>query len=196
MKPALRFYLLAYNFLAFTCWLLYLVFYGLADFQLNVYALVFLNIAQGMAVLEILNVMLKWVKSPLISTVAQVSSRLLVLMLINIFMNQPDLVSQASLGLEMVTVAWVITELVRYSFYFFAQLKIEVKALVWMRYSFFVVLYPLGVCGEWVIISAPTLNYGFSFNAYSAFVIIAIIAYGYFFPKLYRYMFKQRNQKL
>ena len=44
--------------------------------------------------------------------------------------------------------AWSITEVVRYLFYALNLLGVEVYPVKWLRYSMFVVLYPLGVAGE------------------------------------------------
>ncbi len=42
--------------------------------------------------------------------------------------------------------AWTVTELVRYSFYTFQAASWAAPyALVWLRYSLFIVLYPIGV---------------------------------------------------
>lgn len=44
--------------------------------------------------------------------------------------------------------AWSITETIRYPFYFFALLGIDVYAIDWLRYTLFLVLYPLGAGSE------------------------------------------------
>jgi hypothetical protein len=44
--------------------------------------------------------------------------------------------------------AWSITEVVRYSFYFLNVLGTVPFPLAWLRYSLFTVLYPMGICGE------------------------------------------------
>ena len=40
--------------------------------------------------------------------------------------------------------AWGVTEVVRYSFYFFKLLGDVPRAVTWCRYTFFIALYPLG----------------------------------------------------
>ena len=192
----LRFYLIVYILICFLFWAGYLLSYFGNGMVLDTRGLILLNIAQGLAVLEIFHAIMKWVKSPVMSTVAQVSSRILVVILINIFLSNELLFNQVSAGILTVSIAWGITELVRYSFYFLAQFKVQFSALVWMRYSFFLMLYPLGVTGEWVILSAPAFANGFAITAYNGFLIVALLAYGYYFPVLFKYMLKQRKHKL
>lgn len=201
MKNAVKYYLAAYNFIAFAFWGLYLGYFVANDLWLNETGLLLLNIAQGMAVLEILHALFKWVKSPIASTIAQVSSRLLVLFLLDksamdVWTGQSAVAILPYIGLLIVSFAWSITELVRYSFYFLSLFKIEWYPLLWMRYSFFIFLYPLGVTGEWFIIVHPLVKDGFTFSLYTAAIFVLFLAYAYYFPVLYGYMWKQRKAKL
>lgn len=196
MPTSVKFYLAAYNFVAFIFWALYLVFYFLSGFEMNSTTLLLLNIAQGMAVLEILHVILKWVKSPLVSTTVQVFSRILILVLINIFIQNYSTLFVFNAGVKIVSWAWGITELVRYSLYFLSLFGKQPTALLWMRYSFFIVLYPLGVTGEWFVLVTPTVANGISFTAYTIFLVASVFSYGYYFPVLYNYMWAQRKTKI
>ncbi len=192
----LKHYLAAYNLIAFILWALYIISYVTAGFQLNSFNLLVLNIAQGMAVLEIAHVVLKWIKSPVGSTVAQVFSRLLVLVFINAFVKQYAQLWVFHYGVIIVSLAWSITELVRYSFYFFTIYNRQPVTLLWMRYTFFIVLYPLGVTGEWFILATPVVSEGLSLNLYNGFMAFVLVSYIYYFPVLYKYMWKQRKAKL
>ncbi len=78
MQKSIKNYLAAYNLIAFAFWAAYLLSYITSGLQMNSLNLLLLNIAQGMAVLEVLHALLKWVKSPVVSNAAQVSSRILV----------------------------------------------------------------------------------------------------------------------
>ncbi|MDB5283372.1 MAG: very-long-chain (3R)-3-hydroxyacyl-CoA dehydratase hpo-8 [Bacteroidota bacterium] len=205
MNNGLRYYLAAYNFVAFIFWVLYLAVFVVNGFDIAGWPIILLNIAQGLAVLEILHAVLKWVKSPIGSTIAQIGSRLLVVALIDRDILR-DLAAERALsydpgtvmyiGILIVSLAWSITEIIRYSFYFLALFKKQPSALLWMRYTFFIALYPLGVTGEWFIFLAPIVAAGFIFNLYTAFVIFLFVAYAYYFPVLYKYMWKQRKLKL
>jgi very-long-chain (3R)-3-hydroxyacyl-CoA dehydratase len=154
-----------------------------------------LNIAQGLAILEIVHAIVKWVKSPVMSTAAQVFSRILVLVLIDFFYNQGSLPSITHTGITVVSIAWGITELVRYSFYLLSLFDKQPSWLLWMRYTFFIVLYPLGVTGEWLIIVTPLVMH-FTLGLYAAMVGFLAISYIYYFPVLYMYMWKQRKARL
>ena len=196
MNNNIKYYLAGYNLVAFIFWLAYLIVFAASGFTLDSLGLLLLNIAQGMAVLEILHTILKWVKSPVMSTIAQVFSRILVLVLIDVL--EPHTKESATIlyaGIRTVSVAWGITELVRYSFYFLSLFDRQPSWLLWMRYTFFIVLYPLGVTGEWLIIVTPLLV-NFSLGLYAAMVAVLAVSYIYYFPVLYMYMWKQRKARL
>ncbi|KAI1716441.1 protein tyrosine phosphatase-like protein, PTPLA domain-containing protein [Ditylenchus destructor] len=128
---------------------------------------------------------------------------------LQIFQTAAILESRASIGVPMLLVAWSITEVVRYSFYALNLLKAVPHVLTWMRYTFFIALYPLGASGEVItMISAlpeigerkhftlempNALNFGFSFYC---FVIFLCLIYIPGFPQLYGYMFVQRKKVL
>ena len=216
MSKALKYYLASYNFIAFAFWAIYFIYFISTGFRIDVCSIVFLNIAQGLAMFEIFHAVMKWVKSPIMSTVAQVASRILVLVLIDNYVlthvtlglsvsgPSASVVGKAvtnywsitDIGIVIVSFAWSITELLRYSLYFLALVGKQPKWLVWMRYSLFIGLYPLGVTGEWFIFLAPVIAAGFTLTGYTYFVAFLFLAYAYYFPVLYGYMWKQRKAKL
>ena len=196
MSKWIKYYLLAYNLSAFVFWALYLLYFLDNRLRLGTYNLPLLNIAQGMALLEIFHVLVGWIKSPLSSTIAQVLSRLLILVLINIYFDSGPLPSTARTGMIIVSLALGITELVRYSFYFTGLLGFTPRWLMAMRYTFFIVLYPLGVTGEFLILFTPMVSESGLPVTYIAFTIVVSLVYIYYFPVLYKYMWKQRRLKL
>lgn len=195
-NTTIRNYLVLYNAVAFISWAAFFVLYIAGGLQYNSTVLLLLNIAQGMAVLEVLHTVLKWVKSPVGSTLAQVASRILVLVFVNLYLPLYPTATVFKAGLVIISFAWGITEMVRYSFYLLALLGKQPAALLWMRYTFFIGLYPLGVTGEWLIILTPIVATGFDFSLYTAFAAVLFVVYAYYFPVLYGYMWKQRRQKL
>ena len=195
MNNTIKYYLAAYNLTAFIFWLVYLIVFASSGFALTNTGLLLLNIAQGMAVLEILHAAVKWVRSPVGSTAAQVFSRILVVVLINVFIRQGQLASITQTGIIVVSIAWGITELVRYSFYFLGLFDKQPKALLWMRYTFFIILYPTGVTGEWLIIASPLIIH-FTLGLYAVMVAVLVVSYIYYFPVLYMYMWKQRKARI
>ncbi|KAI5621248.1 very-long-chain (3R)-3-hydroxyacyl-CoA dehydratase 2, partial [Silurus asotus] len=106
-------------------------------------------------------------------------------------------------------VAWTITEIIRYSFYTFSLLNHLPYLIKWARYTFFIVLYPMGVAGELLTIYAAlpyvqktglysvTLpnKYNFSFDYYT-FLILTMVSYIPLFPQLYFHMLRQRKKVL
>uniref|UniRef100_A0A3P9L605 Very-long-chain (3R)-3-hydroxyacyl-CoA dehydratase n=1 Tax=Oryzias latipes TaxID=8090 RepID=A0A3P9L605_ORYLA len=105
--------------------------------------------------------------------------------------------------------AWTVTEIIRYSFYTFSLLNHLPYLIKWARYTFFVLLYPMGVTGELLTIYAAlpyvqktglysvTLpnKYNFSFDYYT-FLILIMISYIPLFPQLYFHMLRQRKKVL
>jgi very-long-chain (3R)-3-hydroxyacyl-CoA dehydratase len=195
MAKNIKTYLAVYNLAALIFWAVYLFKFLADSLRLTDTALLLLNIAQGLAILEIIHVLLQWVKSPVGSTVAQVCSRLLVLVVINFFTAVCSNHILFHAGIVVVSVAWCITEVVRYAFYFFTLINRQPKMLLWMRYSFFIFLYLMGVTGEWLILLAPIVL-PFKINAYTIFLVPVALSYVYYFPVLYKYMWKQRKAKL
>jgi very-long-chain (3R)-3-hydroxyacyl-CoA dehydratase len=202
MNKPVKYYLGAYNLVAFIFWAAYLITYIASGFELNIYNLLLLNIAQGLAVLEIFHALFKWVKSPVLSTIAQVTSRILVVVVVDLLfiswfctIQNPPVYGKA--GIIIVSFAWSITELVRYSLYFLSLSNRQPAPLLWMRYSFFILLYPLGVTGEWLILTAPLTCCGqAALPQYRYFLVFLFITYAIGFPVLYRYMWKQRKSKI
>lgn len=126
----------------------------------------------------------------------------------------------------MMTIAWGITEVTRYSFYGLSLLGVSgrssavMQLITWMRYSLFTVLYPLGVSGELGVLfkAIPSLLAGGYLGCANASAVLAYIirplvatanrwlpAGGYLllvamyvggFPGLYLYMFAQRKKVL
>ena len=46
--------------------------------------------------------------------------------------------------------AWTLTEMVRYTFYALSVIDIKLALVTWLRYTLFIVLYPLGAGSELV----------------------------------------------
>ncbi|KAL4218276.1 hypothetical protein ACF0H5_023012 [Mactra antiquata] len=162
-----------------------------------------LNIFQTAAVLEIFHCAVGLVKSSVMMTGFQVFSRVMltwgvvysVTMVHDIF------------GVFMFLFAWTVTEIIRYSFYVFAMAGEVPYFLKWCRYTFFIVLYPIGVTGELLAIWG-SLNYVKMSNIYSYdlpnvynmsfsyyyFLIGCMVMYIPVFPQLYMYMLAQRKK--
>lgn len=192
-------YLKAYNLLLAIGWLVFLVDSVAHDFVLNSFSLWVLNVCQLAALLEVGHAGLGWVKTPFVTSLVQVFSRVFVLYWINVLHVLPpeELIEVAGInGIAMVSVAWGITEVVRYSYYFLGLLGKEVYPITWMRYTFFLVLYPLGVTGEWFIVLSKTKMGHWEFSLINIVLWLILASYFYGFPQLFGYMLQQRRKKL
>lgn len=100
---------------------------------------------QSLAALEILHVLFGFVRSPLPTTVVQVSSRLILVWgIVECFPN-----THSSPVYTTMILAWALTEVPRYAYYALSLAGCGVPSwLTWMRYSTFYVLYPIGAGSE------------------------------------------------
>ena len=111
-----------------------------------------------------------------------------------------------SIQLSTMVLAWSITEIIRYSYYTASLLNVKIGLLTWLRYTLFIVLYPLGAGSELLCIykAFPDMGtydiempnvYNFTFKL-QYFVILIALSYLPGFPQLYFYMFAQRKKIL
>ncbi|XP_012058340.1 PREDICTED: very-long-chain (3R)-3-hydroxyacyl-CoA dehydratase 2 [Atta cephalotes] len=166
-------------------------------------------IFQNAALLEIMHAGIGLVPSNVLITLAQVFSRI---MLVNgVLLATPYTYAASSPGLPLALIAWSITEIIRYSYYFVNLVSdIVPRVLVWLRYTTFIILYPLGVTGEllclytavkyananpdsWSYVLPNKWNFTFS---YLYLLIAVMLFYIPGFPPLYLHMFAQRRKIL
>jgi len=164
-----------------------------------------LQVFQTGAVLEIVHAATGLVRSPVMVTVQQVFSRVYVTWAI-LALCPP---SQASLGFPLLLFAWTITEIIRYSMYAINLFSSPPYFLTWLRYTFFIIAYPVGVTGELLAsysamlyssekgllsITLPnSLNFTFSFPL---LILGIMLMYIPLFPPMYLHMFAQRKKVL
>eukprot|EP00891_Asterochloris_glomerata_P007862 jgi/Astpho2/7862/Aster-06146 len=119
------------------------------------------------AAMQVVHSALGLVRSPLMTTGMQVLSRMWVLW--GIILAVPKETTDGAvrlapllpeLNLSSLLLAWGITEVIRYSFYALKELSIVPYPLLWLRYTTFIVLYPLGVASElaMVYLALPTIR--------------------------------------
>ncbi|KAG7172753.1 very-long-chain (3R)-3-hydroxyacyl-CoA dehydratase hpo-8-like [Homarus americanus] len=164
-----------------------------------------LKIFQTLAVLEIVHAAVGLVPSSVMMVLPQVASRLIVLWPVLCAVEE----THNSIGVPLLLIAWSVTEVIRYSFYFLNILKQVPYTLTFLRYTLFIILYPVGVTGEMLCvytalpIVADTRIYSvtfpnalnFSFDFYYA-LIIFVLLYIPCFPMLYMHMLAQRRKIL
>jgi len=107
-------------------------------------------LVQSFAVLEIVHSLTGSVKSPLSTTFMQVFSRLFMIWGIT---ERFESTRTNPLYASMVF-AWSLTEMIRYSFYAISLLDKPPPFLLYLRYTTFYVLYPLGASSEAFLIYA------------------------------------------
>lgn len=148
-------------------------------------------IVQSFAILEVVHALLGWVRSPIATTVMQVSSRYyLVWGIAHYFKNAQENPIYASMVLS-----WSITEVIRYAFYALSLLGTESYILLWLRYTTFYILYPTGASSEAFLISA-TFPSG---SEYSIYDYARTLLFKIWWPGLYvmmAHMVKQRQKVL
>lgn len=192
----MKIYLKLYNLLLAIGWFALLVLYVANGCMLTNTTLILLNLCQFAAVLEIIHAALKIVSSPVFTTVKQLGSRFLVVVLIDLMKTEEHITIAGISGLHLIMFAWGITEVVRYSFYFSSLIEKEIKPLLFLRYTLFLLLYPAGVAGELLIILSLIKRDGFSFSANDIIFGIIFLSYFVFFPGMYVHMLNQRKKKL
>jgi very-long-chain (3R)-3-hydroxyacyl-CoA dehydratase len=95
--------------------------------------------------------------------------------------------------------AWGVTEVIRYSYYALSQMEIPLpKWFLWIRYSSFLPLYPIGVMGECSLLYANLGEFKRSGGEVVWMGVLAIL--GLIYPAglfvLYSHMLSQRRKVL
>jgi len=143
-------YLYVYNV---TCCLLWIVvmaqvalhFYrGLPVATLYAYVSTVLLLAQSLALLEVVHSILGVVASNPMSTLMQVSSRLM--LVYGVIYIIPT--SREHWEFVLMILSWAAVEIPRYAFYAKNLSGDMPYPLLWVRYSLFMILYPSGISGE------------------------------------------------
>lgn len=188
-------YLIAYNLMQFFGWLAVL-----ATGRLDL-----LKIFQTIQMIEVLHCIVGLVKSSAMQTFMQILSRIVIVWVALV----PFPETRETTGLSMILWAWPIAETTRYIYYALNLMKLNLYIVTWARYTFFIVLYPLGVSGELLILyklmqvlkKSGQYDYtmpnaiNMSFDS-SVVIITFMLTYVPFFPQLYLYMLGQRKKFL
>ncbi|KAF7374467.1 FCP1-like proteiny domain-containing protein [Mycena sanguinolenta] len=156
------------------------------------------TLVQTLALLDVVYSLLGWVRSPLQTTAIRAASRLWIVWGI---VQQFD-VARTSPLYASCALAWSITEVVRYSFHVCSILGFEPPGLVYLRFTMFYVLYPVGASSEAFLTYStlpfpsgiPTLE---SFLGWSAPEYVRAVAFLAWWPwayQLYIYMIAQRRR--
>jgi very-long-chain (3R)-3-hydroxyacyl-CoA dehydratase len=189
-------WLIIFNFITLVAWSLFVAVLFLEGFQLTARASVVLALAQGLAIIEIAHAIMGIAGSNWMMTLLQVSSRFFITFLVMLMAVNCPCIGLESFGYPLIAVAWSLTEIVRALNYLGDLLNKSWKTILWLRYSLFLVCYPIGVAGEFLILYGFWKWRGASVDLI-AFSLMAIgVSYVVFFPALFGHMLHQRKKKL
>lgn len=126
-----------------------------------------------------------------------------------VYVVEPIRVMHSAWVTVLMIFAWALADVIRYAFYMRAGVGDQWPALLWLRYSLFIVLYPVGIVTEWLVyyftlghvdetgmyaVRMPNAwNFAFDFGIWNRCVLVM---YLYFGPFMLMYMVQQRKKKL
>ncbi|KAJ3385086.1 hypothetical protein HDU84_002454 [Entophlyctis sp. JEL0112] len=143
----------------------------------------------------ILHSALKFVRSPIMTNLLQIGSRLtMVWAVAHLF---PEVTT--SWAYTAMAFAWSLTEIVRYGFYTFNLLGVEnevFKFLTFCRYNFFFVLYPLGALSEFILLKAAydIASTGGVNVVLTNYLLVCLVVWPPGFYVMYTHMIGQRRK--
>ncbi|KAJ3295835.1 hypothetical protein HK104_002262 [Borealophlyctis nickersoniae] len=197
----IKLYLVLYNILSFYGWghVLFLVTRSLLDTKGDVTksygaSSKVLQIVQTAALMEVLHALIGFVKAPVVTTIMQVASRIFMTWGVTYSFNVPEV--RQHWAFSTMVIAWCVADMIRYLYYAFSLFGSQPGWLVWCRYTFFYVLYPMGAFSEWVLI-VRSLNAAKALEQRLYYVFIGLAIYwplGLF--QMYNYMRGQRRKYL
>ena len=174
--------------------------------EMSEYCRLMVYIFQLLAILEVVHAVTGLVRANPMTTIVQVFGRLQVL-LIHHYITPS---ARESFGNLPMVLAWSSVEIVRYLYLGLNVVGLAPYWLLWLRYSLFYVLYPVGVYGEMKVlydslalldktqflsIDMPNVwNISFSFANYIRFFLWVLYIPGLY--SQYMYMIKQRQNVL
>ena len=200
----LKEYLFLYNMVQWGGWAMVLVDL-LHHREVTAYGASLVNIFQVVAILEVVHAATRMVRASPSTTFIQVFGRLQVLA-VRYYVFE----AENSPGNFPMMLAWALVEIIRYLYLGLNVIGVAPYALLWLRYSLFYVLYPLGVYGEMRVLYdalpgldgsglwSPKLpndwNFSFSFANYVR--LFLVLAYLPGLVNQYTYMMRQRKTVL
>ena len=210
----LRLYLIAFNLVSFLGWLVVLLLSlhhlltspnPISAFDTAVFPA--LLCVESLALLEVVHSLSGVVRSPFLTTFLQVFQRNFVLFGI----AYPVPLAREHVGFVLMTLAWCAIEVVRYPFYAWTLWSPSTlpRWLIWLRYSLFIPLYPLGMAAElacfvraipvliaedtWTLHLPNRLNFSYDWALYAGFDALLYLPGC---PLLFSHMMKQRRAVL
>ena len=196
-------YLILYNLCQFLLWTLFFVKVSLAGINSksiqDIYdeTHIILEYCQYGAYLELIHSLARLVKSNLFATAIKILGRIEIVVILNCFKRS------ISIGYIYLSFAWSLNEIIRYSYYILCLIKIDFNSMkipyihTWCRYSFFIVLDPMGIAGEMItLLNARKVWVKYRFGSNFTVEVLIYPIYALYIPGLifsYSYLFKQRS---
>lgn len=192
MNASIEKYLKVYNCLQLIGWLSAIIILPF-NFLLATYTIFAFQI---ISLAEVFHAHKKWTNSSPWLCFVQIIARLFIisfsLLIVAITFLKPILYFADIVYVMFVT--WCIAEIIRYAYYITLLFKNESKFISWLRYSAFIICYPIGLACEFFVMYNV-----FKYNdmlVIKLLMIIAVIVYVFLFPRLYLHLLRQRKSKL
>ncbi|KAJ0424078.1 tyrosine phosphatase-like protein [Aspergillus carlsbadensis] len=191
---ASRAYLLFYNILSALLWLRILLTVITSHWDSQIYTTfeTWTRWTQTLAVLEVLHAATGLTRSPIFTTFTQIFARSVQVWAINYGFPEA---TESSAAYPTMLFAWSTADVVRYLYFSVLLAGDQVpRALKWLRYSLFLVLYPIGIGSEWWLMYRAT--------TVTTNILIGGVFYsflGLYAPgsvMMYSYMVRQRRKTL
>ncbi|CEO97754.1 very-long-chain (3R)-3-hydroxyacyl-CoA dehydratase [Plasmodiophora brassicae] len=210
-SPFVRLYLLAFNVASSALWGVVLALaiqhVWLSATATGLYAAVqpWIRVSQGLAILEVVHAWVGLVRSPVMTVALQVASRLFILFTV---VEQVPAI-QDDWYVAMLVGAWACVEIPRYAYYALNLFDAVPYPLLWLRYSLFIVLYPIGISAEllcayhaiphfaatkqWSVLMPNMVNFELKFDVLIKMLMLVYVPGS---PFLYLHMVHQRKKYL
>ncbi|KAG8742678.1 hypothetical protein FRC10_001034 [Ceratobasidium sp. 414] len=153
------------------------------------------RVVQTGALLEVAHVLMGLVRSPLVTTAMQVASRIYLVWGVTEWFSA----ARSNPFYASMVLAWSITEVIRYSFYACNLAGKEPSILLYLRYTTFYTLYPLGASSEAALIFSTLPNSSPFSGKWTTYDLLRGVFFIIWWPGLYvmyTYMVKQRRKVL
>ncbi|XP_055893528.1 very-long-chain (3R)-3-hydroxyacyl-CoA dehydratase 3-like isoform X2 [Biomphalaria glabrata] len=131
---------------------------------------------QALSCMEIVHTIFKLVHSQVLITIFQVTGRNFILFML--ILQEPRL--QISPLCWYLFLTWSCIEIIRYPFYMMQLVNFELKFLTWLRYSVWIILYPLGILIEATIVF-QSITY-FSETGFFSIALPNSVNFAFYFP--------------
>lgn len=191
-----RAWLVSFNVLTLLAWIFFLIHGALHGLAFDGRLLIFLSVAQGLAIFEVVHSVIGWAGSHWMLTALQVASRFFTVALLWWLPESLVIGLGPYSGFQLITIAWGITEVIRAAYYTAGLMTWPTRSLSFLRYNLFIVLYPIGLIGELMVMFSVMEHRHYNFDVAGWAMVAVGLMYVIFFPKMYGHMLKQRSKKL